>query len=41
MEQEKNNNEELIYVGLIMKEDGWYKWFTDGNKHYTFEKVEK
>lgn len=33
--------EDLIYVGLIMKEDGWYKMYSDGNKHYSFEKYEK
>jgi hypothetical protein len=31
--------ETKIYVGLIYREDGWYKFFTDGNKNYTFEKV--
>lgn len=26
-----------IYVGIIMMENGWNKMFSDGNKHYTFE----
>lgn len=33
--------QEKIYVSLIMREDGWYKLYSDGNKNYTFEKVEE
>lgn len=35
------NKENLIYGGLIYREDGWYKWWSDGNKHYTYEKYEE
>lgn len=31
---------EKIYVGPILFEDGWYKMYSDGNKHYTYEKCE-
>lgn len=39
--KEENSSVEKIYVGLIMREDGWYKFYSDGNKHYTFEKCEE
>ena len=29
-----------IYVGIIMMENGWNKLFSDGNKHYTFEPLD-
>lgn len=29
---------ERIYGGLLLREDGWYKWYTDGQKHYSYEK---
>lgn len=31
---------EKIYGGLILREDGWYKWFSDGNKNYSYEKFD-
>lgn len=33
--EEKSN---LFYVGMIMREDGWYDFFSDGNKNYIFIK---
>ena len=36
----KNDKENLIYGGLFYREDGCYKWWTDGNKHYIYEKYE-
>ena len=38
---EENSKENLIYGGLLYREDGWYKWWSDGNKHYTYEKLEE
>lgn len=35
--EEKSN---LFYVGMIMREDGWYDFFSDGNKKYTLIKSE-
>ena len=35
----KIDKENLIYGGLFYREDGCYKWWTDGNKHYIYEKV--
>lgn len=35
--EEKSN---LFYVGMIMREDGWYDFFSDGNKNYTLIKSE-
>lgn len=32
--------ENMIYGGLVYFEDGWYEWWTDGNKHYIYEKYE-
>lgn len=31
----------MIYGGLFFREDGCYKWWTDGNKNYIYEKCEK
>lgn len=34
-------NANLIYVGLIRFKKGWYRLYTDGDKHYSFEKEEE
>ena len=30
----------LLIVGRIMRKDGWYDFFSDGNKNYTLTKSE-
>lgn len=38
MEKNYDNVEMNIFVGLIKKEDGWYKMYSDGQKNYIFIK---
>lgn len=33
--------ENMIYGGLIRRQDGWYQWWSDGNKHYLYEKYDE
>lgn len=41
MEKDFEVKEEFFcQVGLIKKEDGWYRFYCDGEKNYRFERVE-
>lgn len=44
VKKEPIKKEQLVnrfYAGIILFKDGWHKMYSDGNNHYTYEKMEE